>query len=234
MARRIHPPRAVALPFAQGFRAGFRCAAAAALVAAVTLAAGPEVLIAGKIAEAEANVGKPHRLVRVAFAGADGIAESRDQQVAHGDFGGCLLDAAVRRHDADAGDGRLAIAQAHGHVLAAIDGDALHGDGAVVKIPGTTRSLGHLSGEHGVDAVIFRGEIILGFAVTLADIAQPARGVDAKPIDHVLRPAAAVTCAFHARLRGADAVLLQRGDLALEIGIVAEQAETIFHLPFNA
>src|SRR5581483_2919193 len=108
MAGRAHPARAALLPFggtadARDRRAGGDVAAAGSrltsLVAAKAGATRAKIFAARgaeKAAEAEPVVGKRDRAVRITFAGCDGIAEPRDQQVAHRDLC-CRLLSACRR-----------------------------------------------------------------------------------------------------------------------------------------
>ena len=72
----------------------------AGLVAAIAGAARPEIFAAHraeKPLEAEAFVGERHRAVGIAFAGGDRVAQSRDQKIAHLDFGRHAFDAVVGR-----------------------------------------------------------------------------------------------------------------------------------------
>jgi len=77
------------------------------------------------------------------------------------------------------------------------------------------------------------GKIALALAVAIAEFEQPARAVDAQPIDRVARPAAAVGLARQAPLGREHATAAHRGSVTLEVGLVAEQAESAFDLPLD-
>src|SRR5277367_3589703 len=107
MASRIHPARAMAGPVARRRRA--QRAQFARAVVAIAGAAGAEILTAAaakETPEAEAAV-ELDRLVRIAFAGGDGIAKAGDEHVAHRDLGGDALRRAVAERNIDGGDRRL-------------------------------------------------------------------------------------------------------------------------------
>ena len=57
--------------------------------------------------------------------------------------------------------------------------------------------------------------------------------IDAQVLDHVLGPAAAVGVAREPLLGGEHAVAAVGRHMALEIGLVAEQAEAVLHLPVD-
>src|SRR5208282_3339666 len=110
MTGRVHPARAVARPVLRRSRARWSIFAGA--IVAVTGAAWPEILAAA--AAQKAPEAKPafelHRLVRIAFAGRDGIAKAGDEYVAHRDFGDHTLRRAVAERDIDGGDGGAPVA----------------------------------------------------------------------------------------------------------------------------
>jgi len=81
--------------------------------------------------------------------------------------------------------------------------------------------------------MIARGKIDLAFAVAIAEFQQPAHTVDAQPFDHVARPAAAVGLAGQAPLGREHAIAAHRRNVTLEVGLVAEQAESVLDLPLD-
>ncbi len=89
MACRIEPLRAQRLP---GTQADARGVAALAGARTLEVGAAGSVILAGRSAEigleAEAVVGQRHRLVRIAFAGRDGVAETGDEDIPDLDLGG--------------------------------------------------------------------------------------------------------------------------------------------------
>src|SRR5690349_14600973 len=97
MTGRAHPARAVARPVLGGAVA--RRAVLARMVADKAGTAWPEILrAAAEAAEAEAAL-EPHRAVRIAFAGGNGIAEAGDQHVADRDFGSDPLRGAIAQRN---------------------------------------------------------------------------------------------------------------------------------------
>ena len=107
----VHPARIEPRPFGKR-GASWRVAGLAAFEVG---AAGTEIFArraAQETAEAEAFVVEHDRLIRIAFAGGDGIAQARDQKIAHRDLGREALRGAVRQADIDAGEGRRAVAHA--------------------------------------------------------------------------------------------------------------------------
>ena len=81
--------------------------------------------------------------------------------------------------------------------------------------------------------MITRREIAFAFAVTLASLDQPAGAVDAQSFDGVARPATAVAVACKAALRRKHPLAPMRRNVALEIGLVAEQAKAVLDLPLD-
>ena len=67
----------------------------------------------------------------------------------------------------------------------------------------------------------------------LAVVEQLPGAVDAEPLDRVARPAPTVGLALQAILGGEQAVAPVGGDMALEIGLAAEQAEAVLDLPLD-
>ena len=78
-----------------------------------------------------------------------------------------------------------------------------------------------------------RRQIAFLLAVAVAGVEQAAGGVDAQMIDLVLRPAAAVGVALELMLGGKLAAGAVGGDVALEVGVAAEQAEAVLDLPVD-
>ena len=76
-------------------------------------------------------------------------------------------------------------------------------------------------------------QIIFLLAVAQAAFRQPPGLVDAQIVDHVARPAAAVGGARQPLFGGENAVAAMGGDVAAEIGLVAEQPKAVAHLPFD-
>ena len=77
-------------------------------------------------------------------------------------------------------------------------------------------------------------QIEFALAVAIAEFEQLAGAVDAQPLDRVARPAAAVAVARQPALGRQHALATMRGNVALEIGLVAEQAEAVLDLPLDA
>src|SRR6266852_1956172 len=84
------------------------------------------------------------------------------------------------------------------------------------------------------DAVVARRQIAFALAVALAEFEQLAGTVHAQPLDRVARPAAAVAVARQPALGREHALAAMRGNVPLEIGLVAEQAEAVLDLPLDA
>ena len=104
---------------------------------------------------------------------------------------------------------------------------------AVVEAPGATFVRRHGSGKHDAHTMIARGKIALAFAVAIAEFQEQARTVDAQPFDHVACPTAAVGLAGQAPLGREHAIAAHRGNVTLEVGLVAEQAESVLDLPLD-
>ena len=208
----------------------------ARLVAVVAEPARPEVFAprrAEEAPEAEALVGQRDRPVRIAFAGGDGIAEPRDQQIADLDLRRHAVDAVVGPRDADRGDGRLAVGEALLHRGCAGRVHLLGRDGAVVEAPVAGRARRHRAGEPRDDRMRLRHQIVFALAVAVAGRQQDAGRVDAQVVDLVLRPAAAAGGALEEVLGGELAAGAVGDHVALEVGLAAEQAEAVLDLPFD-
>lgn len=236
VAGRGHPARAGARPCGDNVAARAARRVVAGLQPLKARAARAEVFArtaAEEAAEAIAVVGERDGAVGIAFAGGDGVADARDEKIAHADFGGDAVDALVRLNDAGRSDRRLTVAKPHADLVGAGRAHGLRRDGAVVKTPVAGRACGHGPGELDHDAVIFRGEIVLAVAVALAGLRQLAGAVDAELVEHVLGPAAAAGVLGELLLGGEDAAGAVGGDMPLEVGVVAEQAEAVVHLPHD-
>ncbi len=104
---------------------------------------------------------------------------------------------------------------------------------AVVEAPDATFIGWQGSGKRDADAVVARRQIDFALAVAIAEFQQLARAVDAQPFDRVARPAAAVALACQAPLGREHAIAVRRGDVTLEVGLVAEQAKPVLDFPLD-
>src|SRR4029077_20516261 len=227
-----HPARAVARPILRRRRR--RRPVLAGAVVAIAGAARPEILAAGAAAQEalEAKAAFPlHRPRGIAFARGDGIAQPRDQHVAHGDLGYDALRGAVAERDVDGGDGDAPVRHAQDDLALARRLVLAQLSLAVIEGPGTDRALRRIAGNLDADAVIARRDIVLLFAVALAGLHQHAEFVDAEIADDVLGPAQPAGVALQPLLGGKHAVAAARRDLAQEIGLAPEQAEAVLDLP---
>src|SRR5262249_19155197 len=143
-------------------------------------------------AEAETFVREAHRAVGISLAGGDRVAHAGDQHVAHPDFADDALRGAVGEHDVDARLRRASVADPQLDLLVARGGRLARRAFAVVEAPGAALIGRHGARQRDADGVIARSEIALAFAVALAALQQLAGAVDAQPLDHVARPAAAL------------------------------------------
>jgi hypothetical protein len=82
--------------------------------------------------------------------------------------------------------------------------------------------------------MITRGQIVLALAIAITGFEQIARSIDAQPLDHVARPAAAIGLARKTPLRRKYADASTGGDMTLEIGFIAEQPKPVLDLPLDA
>src|SRR5262249_58775527 len=64
-------------------------------------------------------------------------------------------------------------------------------------------------------------------------VRPPAGAVHARPFAQVARPAAAVALACQTPLGRQHAIAMRRGNVTLEVGFVAEQAESALDLPLD-
>jgi len=231
VAGTAEPARALQRPVA-GARV-FVCHRGAGFVAAEAGASRPVIFTAAEPLEAETLVRQPHRPVGIAFARRDRISHAGDERIAHHDFADQPQRRAVRQNDVDAGDGRPAADEASLHLFVARAAHLPRVAVAVVEAPGAALVRRQGSGKRDADAMIARGKIALALAVAVAEFEKPAGAVDAQPFDHLARPAAAVALAGQALLSREHAAAAQRGNVTLEVGLVAEQAESAFDLPLD-
>src|SRR6195256_1319141 len=162
--------------------------ALARLVAVEADAAGPEIFAAAggeEIAEAEAVIRKRDRAVRIAFAGRDRIAHSGDEKLAPLDLAAGPARRASRRRKLDRDRGRLAVARAQVHVLAAIGRQGLGRAFAIVERPRTGRVGRDLARKPDRHRMVDRSEIRFAHPVALAGLQDAAGAVDAQPGHHV-------------------------------------------------
>jgi hypothetical protein len=139
----------------------------------------------------------------------------------------------VRQNDVDAGDGRPVADETSFYLFVARAAHLPRVAVAVIEAPGATFIRRQGSGKRDAHAMIARGKIDLAFAVAIAEFQQPAHTVDAQPFDHVARPAAAVGLAGQAPLGREHAIAAHRRNVTLEVGLVAEQAESVLDLPLD-
>ncbi len=130
-----------------------------------------------------------HGLVRIAFAGGDGIAEAGDEHVAHRDLGGDALRGAVAEWNVDSGDGGAAGAHPQSDFLIARHGALLQRPVAVVEIPDAGRALRQRPRNGDADRVIARRQIVFALAVALAGVEEVAEIIETEIGDDVLGPA---------------------------------------------
>ncbi len=223
----VRPLRVEALPGREP------AAGAAALVALEAGAAGPEVLAAAEIvAEAEAAARQFDRPVRIAFAGGDGVAEARDQDVAHLDFLAEALGHFRAGIDVDGDDRRLRRSGTRMLIGSLQSNEDSCARAAAVEPPRADGAGGNLAGEANGDVVLGGRQIILGDVVARAGLADAACLIDAQPRKRVARPAAAVALNGQ-RLLGLRGCCgsAQRFDVQLEVALLLEQAEAVAHLP---
>ena len=209
----------------------------AGAVAGVAGAARPVELAgldAEEAAEAEAFVGEAHRPVGIAFPGGDRVAEAGDQHVAHLDFADHPLGGAVRQHDVDGCGGRAALHDAQPHLLLAGAGKLSRLTRPVLERPHAIDGVGRRRGEDDADAMVGGRQIDFARAVAVAEFHQPAGAIDAQALDRVARPAAAVAFDREPLLGAEHAVVAPGRDVTLEIGLAAEQAKAVLHLPVDA
>jgi hypothetical protein len=200
-------------------------------------APGPEIFAGAaceEAAEAEAAVVQRHRAVGIAFAGGDGIAHARDQDVPHPDVGEHALRRAVRQADIERGERRLARAHAQPHLFLAGPGHLARRAVAVVEGPGADGLRRQVAGGDDTDREILRRHVVLARTVALAEFGNAAGLVDAQVADHVARPSLAVAFGGQPLLGRQNAVAPRGGDMALEVGFVLEQAEAVLRFPFDA
>ena len=81
--------------------------------------------------------------------------------------------------------------------------------------------------------MIVRGKVAFAFAVAIAQFQELARAVDAQSFDHIARPAVAIGLSGQAPFGREHATAAHRGNVALEVNLVAEQAESVLDLPLD-
>ncbi len=176
MAARAHPARAVTRPiFRRGRR---RRSVLAGTIVAIAGAARPEILAAGAAAQKTLEAKRAiqlHGLVGIAFAGGDGIAQARDEHVAHGDLGDHALRGAVAERDIDGGDRDASVGHAQDDFAFAGRLVLAQLSLAVIEGPGADRARRRVAGKDDADAVIARREVILFFAVAVAGLPSGRR-----------------------------------------------------------
>ncbi len=160
------------------------------------------------------------------------VAEPRDQHVAYLNLGRHPLGRAVGQHDVDGGDRRLAVAHAELHLLDTVGLDRSCRAFAIVEAPDAALVRRQDALDRDSDAVVGGTEIRFAFTVAIAEFQEPAATVDAQSLDRVARPAAAVARGRQPLLGRQNAVSAGF-DVAAEVGLAAEQAEPVLHLPFD-
>src|SRR5262249_51098672 len=83
------------------------------------------------------------------------------------------------------------------------------------------------------DGMIARREIVLVYAVAIAGLADLAGLIDAQSAEHVARPAAALAFDRERILGFEDRPRPQIVGMELEVALLAEQTEAVFHLPHD-
>ena len=226
----IEPERALALPDRQRIRrfAGPSAFIAGAARAVILRGRGAEIG-----AEAEAFVGQRDRPVRIAFAGGDAVAEAGDEDVAHRDLGGDALAARRirwRRRRSQPWCGHSATRRLTGSAQSKVDccgPSPSSNDQAQVAPTGTG------AGQPNRDGMIDRRQIAFLDVVAGAGLADAAGEIDAEPVHHVARPAAAVALQFQRLFGGEDAAAARAFGMQQEVALFAEQPEAVADLPRN-
>src|SRR5215472_17673377 len=231
VAGAAEPARALLRPLA-GARVVVRHRGAG-FVAAEARPPRPVIFTAAEALEAKALVGQPHRPVGIAFTRRDRISHAGDERIAHDDLADQPQRRTVGQNDVDARDGRPVADEARLHFFVARTGHLPRVAVAVVEGPGATFIRRQGSGKRHAHAVVARRQIALAFPVAIAEFQEPAGAVDAQPFDQVARPAAAVALACQAPLGRQHATAVRRGNVTLEVGLVAEQAEPVLDFPLD-
>ncbi|TMJ85533.1 MAG: hypothetical protein E6G76_16065 [Alphaproteobacteria bacterium] len=153
--------------------------------------------------------------------------------MAHYDFADQPKRRAVSQNDIDAGDGRAVADETSLYLFVAraayLPGVAV----AVVETPGATFVRRQGPGKRDAHAMIVRGKVAFAFAVAIAQFQELARAVDAQSFDHIARPAVAIGLSGQAPFGREHATAAHRGNVALEVNLVAEQAESVLDLPLD-
>src|SRR5262245_15933889 len=153
--------------------------------------------------------------------------------IAHYDLADQPQRGAVGQNDVDAGDRRPAADEASLDLLVAGGIDLPRVTVAVIEAPHAAFIGRQGSAERDADAVIARRHIDFALAVALAGFQEPAGAVDAEPVDDVARPTAAVAVLGQEPLGRDHAIAAHRTDVALEVGLAAEQAKAALHFPLD-
>ena len=151
MAGGAHPARAVMRPVLG--RGVARRSVLAGPVAGKAGAARPVILAAAEAPETEAAF-ELDRLIGIAFAGRNGIAEAGDEQVAHRDLGDDPLRGAVAERNVDGSDGRMAVTHPQSDFSIAGRADLPKRSAAVVEAPGAGLALRHRTGNRDANRMI--------------------------------------------------------------------------------
>ncbi len=237
MTGRIEPARVQFRPV-RGAVAAARCGkrGIAGARAAKAGAAGTEIFAQAsedEAAETESGIVQCHGAVRIAFAGGDGIAHAGNEKVADGDVSRRIFRRSVGQGGRDRGDGRLAIADAQADFLFARRRRRLRRAVAVVEAPRAYRARRQIAADRDADAVILRREIDFAAAVALAEFRDAAALTDAQLVDDAGSPAAALARAFEPPFGRENAVAARRRHMPLKVGLVAEEAKAVLHLPLD-
>ena len=224
----VEPQRALALPVRQRVR---RLAGAAAFVAG---AARPVILRRGSAeigAEAKALIGQRDGAVRIVFARRDGIAEARDEDVAHHDFGCDALRRVGAGGDVDARGRWLAIAGAQIDRLVAVERLLPRRPVAIVEGPGAGRADRDRTAQPHRDRMLRRRQVAFADVVATAGLVDATGEIDAEPVDHVARPAAAVALRLELLFGGQHAPGPHALGMQQKIPLLAKQPKTVAHFP---
>src|SRR5262249_17444931 len=141
------------------------------------------------------------------------------------------LRGAVAERNIDGGDGGSPRGYAQLNFLVARRGALFERPLAIVEGPSAGGSRQHRPGNRNSDAVIARRQVIFAHPVALASLHQLTGSIDAEIANHVLGPADTVAVALESPFGGEDAVTAARRHHAQEVGLLAEQAEAVLHLP---
>src|SRR5262249_48058434 len=105
---------------------------------------------------------------------------------------------------------------------------------AVGEAPDAAHVRRYRAGQHDADRVVARDQIVLAHAVAVAGVDQLAGAVEAQALDRVASPPGTGAAEGEPALGPEHAVAADGGDLTLEVGLAAEQAEPVLDLPLDA